>query len=53
MTTEEQIKDLQERVQKLHRCVDIDTKRQAASEMTDRTLQADFWDDPKEAEAFQ
>ena len=53
MTGQEQIKDLDGRLEQLHRCVSIDAKRQEVNQMTARTLEPDFWDDAKEAEAFQ
>lgn len=53
MTGQEQIKDLENRLEQLHRCVLIDSKRQEVNQMTARTLESDFWDDAKEAEAFQ
>ena len=48
----EQIKDLQQRVNTLGKCIDIDAKRQEVEQKTRRTLAADFWDEPKEAEKF-
>ena len=53
MTGQEQIKDLESRLEQLHRCVAIDDKRQEVNEMTARTLESDFWDDAKAAESFQ
>lgn len=53
MTGQEQIKDLENRLEQLHRCVLIDSKRQEVNKMTARTLEPDFWDDAKEAETFQ
>ena len=53
MTGQEQIKDLEERVQQLYRCVSIEAKRKECADMTARTLEADFWNDAKQAEAFQ
>lgn len=53
MTGTDQIKELEERVEQLRRCVDIDGKRADAAKRTERTLEANFWDDPKAAEAFQ
>lgn len=49
----EQIKELEARLAQLKRCLKIDEKRGEAEEMTKRTLEADFWNDAKEAEAFQ
>ena len=48
----EQIKDLQERVLVLGRCIDVEAKRADVAQRTERTLAADFWDDPKSAEKF-
>ena len=52
MISIEQIKELQQRVDTLGRCIDIDAKRAEVAEKTERTLAPDFWDDPKEAEKF-
>ena len=41
-----------QRVETLGRCINIDAKRAEVEEKTQRTLAADFWDDPKEAEKF-
>ena len=48
----EQINELQQRVQVLGRCINIDAKREDVASRTERTLAPDFWDDPKEAEKF-
>ena len=48
----EQIKELQQRVETLGRCIDVEGKRADVEKKTQRTLAADFWDDPKEAEKF-
>ena len=53
MTGQEQIKDLEERLAQLYRCLSVEDKRLEVNEMTQRTLADDFWNDPKEAEAFQ
>ncbi|MCQ2155291.1 MAG: peptide chain release factor 2 [Bacteroidales bacterium] len=53
MTGQEQIKDLEERLAQLYRCLSVEDKRLKVNEMTQRTLADDFWNDPKEAEAFQ
>ena len=53
MTGQEQIKDLEERLAQLYRCLSVEGKRLEVNEMTQRTLADDFWNDPKEAEAFQ
>lgn len=52
MISVEQIKALQQRVATLGRCINIEDKRAEVSAKTERTLAADFWDDPKEAEKF-
>ena len=48
----EQIKELQQRVETLGKCISIEEKRADVAERQERTLAADFWDDPKEAEKF-
>ena len=52
MVGAEQIKDLQERVLVLGRCIDVEGKRADVAQRTEKTLAADFWDDPKSAEKF-
>lgn len=52
MVTAEQIKDLRQRLQTLHRCLDIESKRSDVNARTERSQTPDFWNDPKEAEAF-
>ena len=52
MITLEQIKALQQRVETLGRCIGVDEKRADMASREERTLAADFWDDPKEAEKF-
>jgi peptide chain release factor 2 len=52
MTTQDQIKDLQERVAALGGCLDIAGKRKEIAAKTEETLAADFWGDPKAAETF-
>ena len=52
MITAEQIKALHQRVGTLKKCLDIDTKRAETEEKQKRTVEPDFWDDPKEAEKF-
>lgn len=52
MITNEQIKELQQRVETLGRCISIEAKRAEVEEKTQKTLAPDFWDDPKEAEKF-
>lgn len=52
MITQEQIKELQERVETLRKCVDIDSKRREVEEKEKKSQAPDFWNDPKEAEAF-
>ena len=52
MITTEQIKELQSRAETLRKCLDIDAKRTEVEQKQARTLEAGFWDDPKEAEKF-
>lgn len=52
MITTEQIKDLQDRVGILKKCLDVDAKRADVEEKQEKTLAPDFWDDPKLAEGF-
>ena len=52
MVTSEQIHSLQQRVDTLARCLDIETKRKEVEQKQERTLAPDFWDDPKAAEQF-
>jgi peptide chain release factor 2 len=52
MTTQEQIRDLQERVAALGSCLDIAGKRKEVAAKTKEMLAPDFWDDPKAAETF-
>lgn len=52
MISNEQIKELQQRVETLGRCISIEAKRAEVEEKTQKTLAPDFWDDPKEAEKF-
>ena len=48
----EQIKELQQRVDTLGRCISVEDKRADSAKRQERTLAPDFWDDPKEAEKF-
>ena len=52
MISIEQIKDLQQRVDTLGRCIDVEGKRADVAARQEKTLAPDFWDDPKEAEKF-
>ncbi len=52
MISLEQIKDLQQRVDTLGRCINVDQKRAEVADREQKTLASDFWDDPKEAEKF-
>ena len=52
MISNENIKDLQARVQTLGRCLNIEERRADVAARQEKTLAADFWDDPKEAEKF-
>ncbi len=50
MITQEQLKDVVERVEALHRYLDIDKKKVEFEEEQLRTQAPDFWDDPKRAQ---
>ena len=52
MITQEQIKDLQERVETLRACLSIESKRAEVKEKEQQSQAPDFWNDPKQAEAF-
>ena len=52
MITQEQIRDLQERVKTLEGCLDIAGKRREVEKKTQESLAPDFWNDPKAAELF-
>ena len=52
MISNEQIKELQQRVDTLGRCIGVEDKRADVAARTEKTLATDFWDDPKEAEKF-
>ena len=52
MVSSEQIKELQQRVVTLGKCINVEGKRTEVALKTERTLAADFWDDPKRAEKF-
>ena len=52
MITTEQIKELQQRVQILGKCINVEQKRDDVAQKQEKTLAPDFWDDPKKAEAF-
>ena len=51
MITQDQLKALQERVEALHRYLDVDNKRIEVEEEELRTHVPDFWNDQKAAEA--
>ena len=52
MISIEQIKDMQQRIDTLGRCIDVEGKRADVAARQEKTLAPDFWDDPKEAEKF-
>ena len=52
MITQEQIKDLQERVETLRQCLAIEKKRGEVQQKEQQSQAPDFWDDPKQAETF-
>ena len=51
MITQDQLKDILDRTEKLHRYLHIDERRVEYEEEELRTQAPDFWDDPKLAEA--
>ena len=52
MVTIEQIRELQQRIQILGKCINVEQKRDDVAQKQKKTLASDFWDDPKQAEAF-
>ena len=52
MITIEQIRELQQRIQILGKCINVEQKRDDVAQKQEKTLAPDFWDDPKKAEAF-
>jgi peptide chain release factor 2 len=50
MITQDQLKDVQDRAEALHRYLDIDKKKIEYEEENLRTQAPDFWEDPKRAE---
>ena len=50
MITQDQLKNVLERTEQLHRYLDIDKKKIEYEEEDLRTQAPDFWDDPKRAE---
>ena len=52
MITQEQIKDLRQRVETLERCLDIGNRRGEVKRMEEESQAPGFWDDPKAAEVF-
>lgn len=52
MFTSDQIKDLNERIGKLRTYLDIDKKRIEITNDEEKTVNPDFWNNPKDAEAF-
>ena len=52
MINQEQVKDLQTRVEALHKYLKISARRSEVAEKEARTHESGFWDDPKAAELF-
>src|SRR5574344_978039 len=52
MITQDQIKDLQERLVTLRKCLAIDARREEVGKKEQESQAPGFWDDPKKAEAF-
>jgi peptide chain release factor 2 len=52
MITQEQLKNVSERIHKLHSYLNIEQKLIEISNEEEKTVDPDFWNKPKEAEAF-
>ncbi|MGN0190278.1 MAG: peptide chain release factor 2 [Candidatus Cryptobacteroides sp.] len=52
MISNEQIKELKERVRVLGECVNVEDKRAEVASRQQKAAEPDFWNDPKAAEAF-
>ncbi len=52
MISQEQVKELEIRVEALHKYLKIDSRRSEVASKEARTHEPDFWDDPKAAELF-
>ncbi len=52
MITQEQMKDLRQRISVLEKALDIAGKRADVAEKDAQSQAPGFWDDPKAAEAF-
>ena len=52
MITQEQIRDLRDRVSTLERCLGIPAKKEEVEKRSLAAQAPDFWDDPKRAEAY-
>lgn len=52
MINNDQIKELQARIEDLHKYLQIDKKKIEITNEEEKTVAPDFWDNPKEAEVF-
>ena len=52
MINQDNIKELRARIEFLHKCLNIEDKRAQVAAMQEKTLAADFWNEPKAAEKF-
>ena len=52
MISHDQIKALRERTERLRSCLNIEDKREVVARKTLQSQEADFWNDPKQAETF-
>ena len=52
MISNEQIKDVQTRIEDLYKYLQIERKKVEISNDDEKTASPEFWDNPKEAEAF-
>ena len=46
MINQENIKELRARIEFLHKCLNIEDKRAQVAAMQEKTLAADFWNEP-------
>lgn len=52
MITNEQIKNIQQRIEDLHKYLQIERKQIEIANDDEKTASPEFWDNPKEAESF-
>jgi peptide chain release factor 2 len=52
MITQDQLKDIAERIEKLKSYLEIDKKRIEIANEEEKTVDPNFWNDPKSADVF-